>query len=114
MKIVILAATLALSVNALAQDHSGHTMAPKGTSAFSKDMEKSMADMHKNMLVKPSGDVDKDFVLMMIPHHQGAIDMAKGVLKHGKDPKVKKIAQEIIAAQEKEITEFNKWLKEKK
>ncbi len=62
-------------------------------------MNKMMADME----VKPSGDVDRDFVAMMTPHHQGAIEMALAVLKYGKNEQLKRIAQEIIVDQQQEI-----------
>lgn len=62
-------------------------------------MDKMMADME----LKPSGDVDRDFVAMMTPHHQGAIDMAIAVLKYGKNEQLKRIAQEIIVDQQQEI-----------
>ncbi|MBM3523590.1 MAG: DUF305 domain-containing protein [Alphaproteobacteria bacterium] len=62
--------------------------------------------MHKDMDIKFTGNADKDFAAGMIPHHQGAIDMAKIVLQHGKDAEVRKLAQEIIAAQEKEIAQL--------
>jgi uncharacterized protein (DUF305 family) len=68
--------------------------------------------MMKDMMMAPTGDADRDFVTMMIPHHQGAIDMAKIELKYGKDPGLKEMAQKIIDAQEKEIEEFRKWLSE--
>ena len=67
--------------------------------------------MHKDMAVPLTGDADKDFLAGMIPHHQGAIDMAEVVLKYGKDPKIKKLAREIIVAQKKEIAMMNQWLK---
>jgi uncharacterized protein (DUF305 family) len=62
-------------------------------------MTKMMADMD----VKPTGDVDVDFVAMMIPHHQGAIDMARAQLRYGKNEQVRRIAQEIIVTQQDEI-----------
>lgn len=68
------------------------------------------AQMHKSMSIEFTGDADVDFVRGMIPHHQGAIDMAKIVLKFGKDPETRKLAEGIIAAQEKEIAEMNAWL----
>lgn len=67
--------------------------------------------MHQDMMVEPTGDVDVDFVRGMIPHHQGAVDMAKIVLKHGKDPELRKLANDIVASQEKEITFMKEWLK---
>ena len=64
---------------------------------------KSMDKMMAGMTVKPTGDVDADFVAMMTPHHQGAIDMAKAVLRYGKNEQIRRIAQEIIVQQQQEI-----------
>ena len=67
-------------------------------------MHESMAQMHAAMdRVSSTGDPDHDFALMMIPHHQGAIDMAKVELLYGKDPVMRRLAQEIIADQQSEI-----------
>ncbi len=70
----------------------------------------AMERMHKDMMITPTGDTDADFVRGMIPHHQGAIDMAKIVLEHGKDPEIRKLAEDVIAAQEKEIAQMKAWL----
>jgi len=70
----------------------------------------SMQTMMKNMRVKPTGNPDKDFVLMMMPHHQGAIDMARVELQYSRDPEMRQLATDIIAAQEKEIAEMKAWL----
>ena len=61
-----------------------------------------------------TGNSDVDFVQGMVPHHQGAIDMAKVQLQHGKDPELRKMAQKIISDQEKEIAEMQAWLKKNK
>ena len=62
-----------------------------------------MTKMMNDMEVKPTGDVDKDFAAMMIPHHQGAIDMAVLELRYGKNEQLRRIAQEIIVDQMQEI-----------
>jgi uncharacterized protein (DUF305 family) len=79
------------------------------------DMQKAyMAGMDKMHPAMAAGvmasDPDVAFVCGMIPHHQGAIDMAKVVLQYGKDPWVKQLAQNIIDAQTKEISDMTKWL----
>jgi len=66
--------------------------------------------MHRDMDIPFSGHADVDFVRGMIPHHQGAIDMAKVVLEHGKDEQVRKWAADIIREQEREIAEMRAWL----
>jgi uncharacterized protein (DUF305 family) len=59
--------------------------------------------MHDMAAVKPTGDVDRDFVDMMVPHHQAAIDMAQALLRYGRNEQLRRLAQEIIATQQQEI-----------
>jgi hypothetical protein len=59
--------------------------------------------MMADMTIKPTGDVDRDFVAMMVPHHQGAIDMAKAELKYGHNEQLRRLAQEIVVTQQQEI-----------
>ena len=90
-------------------------MAPDpGDSASTKDYKAAMVKMMDGMpMMKFTGDADKDFMSHMRAHHQGAIDMAKVVLANGKDQEVKKLAQDIVTAQEKEIVIIDAWLKAK-
>jgi len=70
--------------------------------------------MHAAMAsVKPSGDRDVDFVKLMLPHHQAAIDMAKAQLMYGKDPQMRRLAQQIITDQQSEIQLMQLWLKQR-
>ena len=63
-----------------------------------------MAKMMDAMNIKPTGNVDRDFVAMMVPHHQGAIDMARAQLQYGENEQLRRLAQEIIVTQQQEIT----------
>jgi uncharacterized protein (DUF305 family) len=92
-----LLAALAL-VGAAAALAASSTEAP-----FLAENEAAMTKMMRDMHVKPTGDVDKDFVAMMVPHHQGAIDMAQAELRYGHNEKLRRIAQEIIVTQQQEI-----------
>jgi uncharacterized protein (DUF305 family) len=108
--------TLSLGGLALAQQHQGHSghgapATASGDSAATTAYKAANTKMHKDMDVAFTGDADADFVRGMIPHHQGAIDMAKVILAHGKDPELKKLATGIIAEQEKEIALMREWLK---
>jgi uncharacterized protein (DUF305 family) len=73
-------------------------------SAFLALNNAAMTKMMAGMAVKPTGDVDRDFVAVMVPHHQGAIDMAVAVLRYGHNESIRRLAQEIIVDQQQEIT----------
>ncbi len=70
-----------------------------------------MGTMSQSMAAVPmTGDADRDFASMMTPHHKGAIDMARAELAYGHDPAMRRLATDIVAAQEKEIAEMRSWL----
>ena len=71
--------------------------------SFLSENDAAMNKMMANMTIKPTGDVDRDFVQMMVPHHQGAIDMARAELKYGRNEQLRRMSQEIIVTQQQEI-----------
>ena len=78
---------------------------------FQRDMDAGMARMMQDMhAAPPSGNVDADFLAMMIPHHAGAVDMARLVLQHGQDPATRQLAEDIIAGQTTEIDSMTRRL----
>jgi uncharacterized protein (DUF305 family) len=100
------AQTAAPSHDAMASMPASGGDAPS-TAAFRTADQSMMSGMSS---IQYSGDADRDFVAHMIPHHEGAVEMAKVELKYGKDAKLRKLAKDIIAAQEKEIAFMKQWL----
>lgn len=96
---------------AMDMSHQGGGMQTEEMDAAHKDMMAGMGAMQTNMMTgMMMKDIDVAFVCGMIPHHQGAIDMAKAELAHGKNAWTKKMAQKVIDAQTKEIAEMKDWL----
>ena len=97
---------LAVAAAAFAHDgdhHPTQTALSADESAFLAENDAAMTRMMNDMAAKPSGDIDRDFVAMMTPHHQGAINMAVIELRYGKNERLRRIAQEIIVEQRQEI-----------
>jgi uncharacterized protein (DUF305 family) len=119
--LVLAAGLITLPSLALAQGthggHSGHSMpaqtAQTPEAPSTQSYRQANETMHRNMDIAFSGDSDVDFVRSMIPHHQGAIDMAKVALQHTKDEQIRKWATDVIREQEREIAEMQAWLKKK-
>jgi uncharacterized protein (DUF305 family) len=109
---VLLVFMSAAAIPALPQDSHLHSREASVNPDWSELMG-SMEKMHVVMgSIERSGDSDVDFVRLMLPHHQAAIDMAKTQLMYGKDPQMRRLAQEIITDQESEIQLMQLWLKQ--
>ena len=126
-KLIVFAAIIVLTTASM-QSHQDEAQSatstvgwpPAPTMKFVASTEKTFGEltgeamgvMHRDMHnAEYSGEADHDFVRMMIPHHQGAIDMAKALLLYGKDPQIRRLAQEIITDQQSEIQLMQLWLK---
>jgi uncharacterized protein (DUF305 family) len=101
----LLLAPLALTIKPMAEHrHEARATLAETDPAFYAEMANVNARMHDGMEIARSGNIDRDFVRMMIPHHQGAIDMARVLLKYGQDERLKRLAQSIIVEQGQEIS----------
>jgi predicted outer membrane protein len=106
--IPLAAAFLMSAPFALADDQTGARHAPAETVAsdwrqFTIESELALSKMSLAMTAEPTGDVDRDFVAMMMPHHQGAIDIARAELKYGRNEELRRLARDIIVEQEREM-----------
>lgn len=104
----VMVAIAGLHILLLDQDHGHHAgrheAGLRQPTAFEQEMTGDMAKMMRDMHAPGyTGRADADFLAMMIPHHQGAIDMARAVLRHGEDPLTRQLAEEIITGQQAEI-----------
>ena len=123
MKLLIASVVLASLATVATAQHAGHPAPKSGHDAHKNLGSAAKVDgtastaafqavndkMHKAMDIPFTGNADRDFIAGMIAHHQGAVDMANVVIKFGKDPDVRKLAEEIIQAQEKEIAWMKAW-----
>ena len=109
------AVLLLVSVSQAQLPHQHEILPPVDTplaESFTSLMMHAMERMHKDMNIVPTGDPDRDFAAMMIPHHQGAIDMAKVELQFGKNPVLRRLAQGIIVEQLQEIEVMQRELRQ--
>jgi uncharacterized protein (DUF305 family) len=107
-RVLSLATTASVTATsfALAQDPRSVEAVHSQEQPFLSESIALMRNMMADVMIKPSGDVDRDFVAMMVPHHQGAVDMAKAELKYGHNEQLRRLAREIIANQQQEIAKM--------
>jgi uncharacterized protein (DUF305 family) len=109
--VLLLLATFSVPMPARQESATRRVGAAPGSSW--PELEQCMKNMHAGMeSIKPSGNNDHDFVALMLPHHQAAIDMARTELMYGGDPQMRRLAQEIIADQQSETALMQLWLKQ--
>lgn len=112
----VILASMLLAVPAFAQQPMPNMAMPAakppagGEAPSTAGYRAAMEKMDRDMNMSYSGNADRDLVVGMIPHHQGAIDMAKVELQYGKDPEIRRLAKGIVAAQEREIAQMRRWL----
>ncbi|MEM5446431.1 DUF305 domain-containing protein [Paraburkholderia guartelaensis] len=97
------AATLSLAALCAASASDAGSFRSDDEASFLSENDAAMTKMMAGMAARPTGDTDRDFVATMIPHHQGAIDMAMAELRHGHNEQLRRIAQEIVVEQQQEI-----------
>ena len=92
-----------------AAQHAGHRGGSAHDSPATRAYRAANDKMHKDMDIRYSGNADKDFVAGMIAHHEGAVEMARIVIRHGSDPEIGALAEGIVRDQEKEIAQMRAW-----
>jgi uncharacterized protein (DUF305 family) len=107
---IVATALVVVSMHSLRAEEMNMPGKPATTPLVDEALAASMQGMMKAMHVKRTGNPDKDFVLMMTPHHQGAVDMAKVELQFGTDSEMRELAQHIVAGQETDIAQLKDWL----
>ena len=110
---LITATLIAGTMGMRAYSQHPHIASQPSTSPAWSELQQSMQTMQQAMSsIQSTGSNDEDFIRLMIPHHQAAIDMAKAELMHGQDPQMRRLAQEIITDQESEIELMQLWLRQ--
>ena len=98
-------------------DHAGRHPVPATTAQTDTPATRAFrdvaAEMHRSMDIRYTNDVDIDFVRGMIPHHRGAVAMARVALQHSRDPEIRKLAEDIVKAQDIEIAQMEAFLQRK-
>ncbi|MCK1616489.1 DUF305 domain-containing protein [Bradyrhizobium sp. 159] len=96
---------------ALAQDPKHGSEARRTTGAdeqqFLFEIDLAMSNMNRSMLTTPTDDIDRDFVNVMVPHHQGAIDLARAEIKYGRNDALRQLAKRMVSEQEEEISSLS-------